>query len=188
MQNGVAVLASGASGADANYTVKIPAGASNLVISTSGGTGDSDLYTKFGSVPTSSSYDCRPYKTGNAESCTVATPQAGTYYVRVHGYQSFSNVSVKASWTAGGGGDGGGSVFTNTTNINVPDSGTATSTVNVTRTGIGSTSTKIGVKIVHPFRGDLRVTIIAPSGGSLVLMSGAGTSFSGPMNSIISAV
>jgi len=112
LQNGVALTGqSGATGAQLFYTVVIPAGASNLVISESGGTGDADLYTKFGSAPTLSSYDCRPYLTGNNESCTVASPQAGTYYVMLNGYAAFSGVSVKATWSTGGG--GGGNVLQN---------------------------------------------------------------------------
>src|SRR6185437_737667 len=86
LQNGVALTGqSGATGAQLFYTVVIPAGASNLVISESGGTGDADLYTRFGSAPTLSSYDCRPYLTGNNESCTVASPQAGTSSVMLKG-------------------------------------------------------------------------------------------------------
>jgi xanthomonalisin len=113
LQNGVALTGqSGATGAQLFYTVVIPSGASNLVISESGGTGDADLYTRFGSAPTLSSYDCRPYLTGNNESCTVASPQAGTYYVMLNGYQAFSGVSVKATWSTGGGG-GGGNVLQN---------------------------------------------------------------------------
>ncbi|KAA0069305.1 pre-peptidase C-terminal domain-containing protein [Rhodanobacter sp. T12-5] len=112
LQNGVALTGqSGATNAQLFYTVVIPAGASNLVISESGGTGDADLYTKFGSAPTLSSYDCRPYITGNNESCTVASPQAGTYYVMLNGYTAFSGVSVKATWSTGGG--GGGNVLQN---------------------------------------------------------------------------
>ncbi len=113
LQNGVALTGqSGATNAQLFYTVVVPAGASNLVISESGGTGDADLYTRFGSAPTLSSYDCRPYISGNNESCTVASPQAGTYYVMLNGYQAFSGVSVKATWSTGGGG-GGGSVLQN---------------------------------------------------------------------------
>ncbi|MEO5830633.1 MAG: pre-peptidase C-terminal domain-containing protein [Rhodanobacter sp.] len=112
LQNGVALTSqSGATGAQLFYTVVIPTGASNLVIAESGGTGDADLYTKFGSAPTLSSYDCRPYLTGNNESCTVAAPQAGTYYVMLNGYAAFSGVSVKATWSTGGG--GGGNVLQN---------------------------------------------------------------------------
>ena len=127
LQNGVALTGqSGAQGAQLFYTVVIPAGASNLVISESGGTGDADLYTKFGSAPTLSSYDCRPYITGNNESCTVASPQAGTYYVMLNGYTAFSGVSVKATWSTSSGGGGGGNVLQN----GVPVSGLSASTGN----------------------------------------------------------
>ncbi len=123
LQNGVALTGqSGAQGAQLFYTVVIPAGASNLVISESGGTGDADLYTKFGSAPTLSSYDCRPYLTGNNESCTVASPQAGTYYVMLNGYAAFSGVSVKASWST----SSSGSVLQN----GVPVSGLSATTGN----------------------------------------------------------
>ncbi|MEI7035997.1 M4 family metallopeptidase [Fulvimonas yonginensis] len=110
LQNGVPVSGvSGAAGADNDFTIQVPAGATNLVMSISGGTGDADLYTKFGSAPTTSSYDCRPYLTGNNESCSVSAPQAGTYYIKVHGYSSYSGVTVKASFSTGGGGGGGSS-------------------------------------------------------------------------------
>ena len=137
LQNGVAVTGqSGASGSDLNYTVAIPSGASNLVITISGGSGDADLYTKFGSAPTSSSYDCRPYVSGNNETCTYSTTQAGTYYVRVHGYSSFSNVTVKATWSTGSGGGGGGS---NVLQNGVPVTGLS-----------GSKNTKLYYTVVVP--------------------------------------
>ncbi|MGA0585946.1 M4 family metallopeptidase [Dyella sp. KRB-257] len=105
LSNGVALTGqAAATGADLNYTVAVPTGASNLVIAISGGTGDADLYTKFGSAPTLSSYDCRPYLTGNNESCSVASPSAGTYYVKLHGYAAFSGVTIKASWNTSSGG------------------------------------------------------------------------------------
>lgn len=110
LQNDVGVTGvSGATGADNDYFITVPAGASNLVMSISGGTGDADLYTRFGSAPTTSSYDCRPYKAGNSESCSVAAPSAGKYYVKVHGYSAYSGVTVKASYTTGSSGGGGSS-------------------------------------------------------------------------------
>ena len=63
----------------------------------SGGTGDADMYVKLGSAPTSSSYGCRPYKSGNAETCTFNAPTAGTYYVNVRAYAAYSGVSLKAT-------------------------------------------------------------------------------------------
>jgi len=87
-----------------NYTLSVPSGASNLLIETSGGTGDADLYVRFGAAPTTSTYTCRPYKSGNAESCSIAAPQAGTWYVMVRAYTSFSGVTLKGSYSTGGGG------------------------------------------------------------------------------------
>ena len=63
-----------------------------------GGSGDVDLYVKFNQVPTLSSYDCRPYLDGNTETCTFATPSAGTYYIMLSGYQQFSGVTLAASY------------------------------------------------------------------------------------------
>ena len=56
-----------------------------------------DLYVKFGSAPTLTSFDCRPFINGNNETCTFANPQAGTWYIGVRGYAAFSGVSVRAT-------------------------------------------------------------------------------------------
>lgn len=105
LQNGVAVNGlSAAQGASLAYTVSIPAGASNLVIRTSGGTGDPDLYVRFGSAPTTSTFDCRSDAVGPVDQCTFATPSAGTYHVLIFGFSAFSGMSLTASWTVASGG------------------------------------------------------------------------------------
>jgi serine protease len=86
----------------------IPDGASDLSFDMSGGSGDADLYVKFGSAPTTSDYDCRPYKSGNAESCAFATPSAGTYYVKVIAYSTFSGLSLTGGFTEPSTGSGEG--------------------------------------------------------------------------------
>ncbi|PKN54415.1 MAG: hypothetical protein CVU56_26730 [Deltaproteobacteria bacterium HGW-Deltaproteobacteria-14] len=48
------------------------------------GTGDADLYVRQGDVATTALWDCRPYTTGSAESCTLTAP--GTFFVSVRGY------------------------------------------------------------------------------------------------------
>ncbi len=88
LTNGVPVTGLAATtGNKLNYTMVVPSGATNLKFTISGGTGDADLYVKFGAAPTTSSYDCRPYVTGNSETCTIATIQAGTYYVMLNAYR-----------------------------------------------------------------------------------------------------
>lgn len=112
LANGVAKTGlSGAATEELSFTMEVPAGATDLNFAMAGGTGDADLYVKFGSAPTTSSYDCRPYKGGNAESCPIATAQAGTYHVKVIGYSEFTGVNLTGSFTEGstGGGATGGS-------------------------------------------------------------------------------
>ncbi len=79
--------------------MNVSAAASNLLFEISGGSGDADLYVKFGSPPTTSSYDCRPYRSGNNETCAFSSPQSGTYYVMVRGYSSYSGVTLKGSYS-----------------------------------------------------------------------------------------
>jgi vibriolysin len=89
---------SGASGSvSANYTLAVPANTA-ATISISGGTGDADLYVRFNSAPTASAYDCRPYRSGNAESCTLTRTTAGTYYVNLRGYRAYSGVTLLGNY------------------------------------------------------------------------------------------
>jgi pseudolysin/vibriolysin len=114
---------SGATGAYVKYTMVVPAGATGLKFVMSGGTGDADMYVKFGSEPTDSSYDCRPYVNGNAETCNIATAQAGTYYINLKGYAAFSGVSLTGSYTTGGTGGGctpSGTVLCSGTTVALP--------------------------------------------------------------------
>ncbi|QYX63753.1 S8 family peptidase [Shewanella putrefaciens] len=98
LTNGVPVTnLSGATATEALYKIVVPAN-SQLNIATSGGTGDVDLYVKAGTVPTTTSYDCRPYKNGNNESCSITVTQAGTYHVMLRGYANYSGVQLSASY------------------------------------------------------------------------------------------
>lgn len=97
LQNGVPVTGlSGAKGSKTYFTVTVPAG-SSMTISTSGGTGDADLYVRQGAKPTTKTYDCRPYKAGNNETCS-GNNESGTYYIMLSAYRAFSGVTLKASW------------------------------------------------------------------------------------------
>ena len=99
LQNGVAVTGiAGASSSTQYWTVNVPAGTSSLVVNITGGTGDADLYVRQGSQPTTSSYNCRPYLSGNNETCTISSPVAGTYHVMIRGYSAYTGVSLKATW------------------------------------------------------------------------------------------
>jgi len=99
---------SGAKKSKAYFTLSVPAGATGLSFKINGGSGDADLYVRFGSQPTTSTYDCRPAQSGNNETCTFNAPQAGTYQVMVYGYLAYSGLSLVGAYTPPGGGGGGG--------------------------------------------------------------------------------
>ena len=102
LENGVpATGLSASTGQAVVYTMQVPSGATNISFSISGGSGDADLYTRFGATPTDSAYDCRPYLDGNNESCT-GTQSGGTYYVRVKAYSSFSGLTLTGNYTTSG--------------------------------------------------------------------------------------
>lgn len=74
-----------------SYT--IPAGVSQLTFTITGGSGDADLYIRYGNAPTEQLWDCRPYLNGNEEVCTFNNPQAGTWHVGIRGYSAFSGLT-----------------------------------------------------------------------------------------------
>jgi hypothetical protein len=78
---GVAQTISGGTGSETHWEFDATDANSSVTFNMSGGSGDADLYIKLGSAPTSSSYDCRPYASGNTEACNFTA--AGTYYVMV---------------------------------------------------------------------------------------------------------
>ena len=99
LQNNVPVTGLGAaSGASLAYTVAVPSGSSQLKVTIAGGSGDADLYVRSGSAPTDTVYTCRPYLSGNNETCTISAPAAGTWHVRVKAYSTFSGVSLTAQY------------------------------------------------------------------------------------------
>ncbi len=176
LENGVPVSGvSGGSGSTQYWTIVVPAGASNLSIGISGGSGDADLYVRRGSQPTTSAYDCRPYLNGNNETCSFASPQAGTYHVMLRGYSAYSGVTLTGSFSGGGG--GGAQTYSNTGDYPIADNATVESPIAISgRSGNAPASTPVGVDIRHTYRGDLKVDLVAPDGSVYVLHNRSGGS------------
>ena len=111
--NGETVSAiSGSAGDELLFTLDVPAGASNLSFVMNGGSGDADMYVKFGAEPSASDWDCRPYLFGNNESCPIDPAQSGTYFVKLVGYTDFAEVNLTGSFVAADLPDGGGETIT----------------------------------------------------------------------------
>ena len=94
-----------AQGQNVNYgPFSVVAGTSFKVVMT--GSGDPDLYVQFGAAPTRSSYACRPYLGGAAETCDVTVPAGQTSaYIMVRGY-SAGTFNLTINYTKPGTGTG----------------------------------------------------------------------------------
>jgi hypothetical protein len=115
LTNGVPVtgISDSTSGNFKYYSLVVPAGQSTLTFTISGGTGDVDMYVNLGSAPTTTVYQCRPYLSGNNETCTFTPPQAGTYYVGLRGYSAYSGVTLTGTYGASSGCATGDPTLTN---------------------------------------------------------------------------
>lgn len=66
------------------------------------GSGDPDLYVRFGAAPTLTDFDCRPYLPGPNEQCNRAVPQGvRTAFVMIRGYD-VGAYSARVSYTRPG--------------------------------------------------------------------------------------
>jgi vibriolysin len=92
MNNGWGYIVSGLEDSAAYYYIDVPAHAKFMRIQMTSGTGDADLYVRYGQRATIMDYDCRPYLNGNEEYCDFVQPKPGRYFVMIHGYQAFENV------------------------------------------------------------------------------------------------
>ena len=89
---------SGEPGSESDFSLFIPAGATNINFAMSGGTGDADLVVKFGAPPTFDDFDCASLALGtNEENCSGSLSD-GTYYVMIAGYEAFTGVNLTVSY------------------------------------------------------------------------------------------
>ncbi|WNG30762.1 hypothetical protein F0U62_47165 [Cystobacter fuscus] len=75
------------------WKVEVPSGLSDFRVMLSSGTGNADLYVKYGEAP-GTTYDCASTHPNNEENCEFANPRPGTWYVAVRGTQSFAGARL----------------------------------------------------------------------------------------------
>jgi|GEM_PF-564452 hypothetical protein len=79
------------------FSVDLGSGATNVNVQLTGNN-DADLYTKFGSAPTTQDWECRPYSYGSAESCDASIAPASKIYVMVRGWDPTSDFKLEVTW------------------------------------------------------------------------------------------
>ncbi|TCI01984.1 peptidase S8 [Corallincola luteus] len=80
------------------FTVEVPAGINKLDVTMSGGSGDADLYVRYGAKPSTRNWDYRPYLNGNNESVSVSNPNSGVWHIGVRAYSTYSGVTLQVSY------------------------------------------------------------------------------------------
>jgi len=91
-------LAATAGGSVALY-LWLPEDVASLTFSTSGGTGDADIYVRKGNWPTDTIYDASSATPGNSESVTIDGAVGNDYYyVVIKPNPSFSGVQMLSAW------------------------------------------------------------------------------------------
>jgi uncharacterized protein (TIGR03437 family) len=160
----------GVIGSETLYRVTIPPGAVSFQVSTSGGTGDVDLYLKFGSPalcqtdPSVSSIcdvDEFSVQVGNIESITVVSPPAGDYYIDLSGFDQFNGVTLTTSLTAAPP-QPDLTISESHTGSFAPGQTGAVYAITVTNAGVGATL------------GPVSVTDLLPSGMTATAIGGTG--------------
>ncbi|KAA2261569.1 collagenase [Solihabitans fulvus] len=78
--------------------IYLPAGSVTLKVTTSGGTGNADLYYNPTSWATNSAYTAKSTSAGNDESITVTNTTAGYRYISLYATTAFSGVTVSTQY------------------------------------------------------------------------------------------
>lgn len=83
------------------YYIEVPAGALNLTLRTTGGSGDTDIYVKQGSMPAldGADADARSTRPGTGDVVVITRPVAGKYYLRLVGKKAFANVTMLGAYS-----------------------------------------------------------------------------------------
>ncbi|MCK8503601.1 M9 family metallopeptidase [Myxococcus fulvus] len=80
----------------------VPNGARNLRFQMSGGTGNADLYVRAATWPSLTTYDHRPYLSGNDETVDIPSPPTGSYiYLMLNARTPYSGVKLEARFDTG---------------------------------------------------------------------------------------
>ena len=101
LTNGVAIgplSSSGARGSTVLYRIFVPPGRTSLTVTLSGGTGDADIYVRRSTPPTLSAFTCASENAANGESCVIANPASGTWYILIGLWDPYTGATLRATY------------------------------------------------------------------------------------------
>ena len=93
MENDTTITVDGENESSFLYVIDVPPGQESLLFDLSGGTGDCDMYIRYGDYASFMQYDYRPFKSSNNEQVLVENPMPGRWYIMLYGYSSYADAS-----------------------------------------------------------------------------------------------
>ena len=85
-------------GEELHCRVDFPWGLSEATFQITGGTGDADIYVRYGAQPTTWNYDYKSSLLGNEEVIKIDNPSRGSWYVMVYAYEAFDGVTLYVNY------------------------------------------------------------------------------------------
>jgi serine protease len=87
---------SGTPGSWRYFKFSVPQGHNTVELSISGGTGDADLYVRWGALPTLDTWHGRPYLDGNNEDVRMLNFPPGDWYIGVQGFSAYQGLQLRS--------------------------------------------------------------------------------------------
>ena len=148
-------------------------------VTTSAGAGIAGVVVSTGSASATTNSSGAYTLTGLANATYTLTPSLSGYtFSPTSRSVTVSSANVAGqNFTGTGSGGGGVQTYSNGTDYTINDNSTVSSPIAVSgRTGNGQASTPVAVNIIHTYRGDLVVDLVAPDGSVYNLLNRSGGS------------
>ena len=99
LTSGTAVTAiAGDEDSETLFRIVVPAGRTRLLVTTTGGTGDVDLFI---SSSVAGGTECASLTEENSETCDITNPVAGDWFIQLLGFEAYTGVTLTATYTPG---------------------------------------------------------------------------------------
>jgi hypothetical protein len=168
----------GASTVDGIGGSTTPTYAISGTITTSGGAGIANVVVSTGSASATTNSSGAYTLSGLANGTYTLTPSLSGYtFSPTSRSVTVNGANVTGQNFTGTGSGGGVQTYSNGTDYPINDNSTVSSPIAVSgRTGNGQASTPVAVNIIHTYRGDLVVDLVAPDGSVYNLLNRSGGS------------
>ena len=81
------------------YRVTVPPAADEFKVTTTGGSGDVDIFVRFNDKATLTDFDCESILFGNDDACIIGPAEDGTWYILLYAADPYADVTLRVTVT-----------------------------------------------------------------------------------------